>query len=380
MHLRDINIKDMQLIFDWANDDEVRQNAINKNKIIWEEHKEWISKKILNPNSQIFILQDEEKTIGQIRFDKTKAHFEIDYSIDKRYRGLGYGHKILCLGIQKLNQKVRNVLPIKALVQENNIASKKIFKNAKFIESGQQLYNGMKYIVYMLKPKANTYIILSSKKWNSNILIYLKNAFPWHNWIMIDNKDNFTLEQLDKVNPHTIFIPHWSLIIPSKIYSKYNCIVFHMTDLPYGRGGSPLQNLIERGYKKTKVSALKVIKEIDAGDIFLKKELNLFGTAEEIFIRANTLIETMIFEIVTFDLKPKPQEGNVVYFKRRTPEMSKIDENLQEIEKLYDHIRMLDAEGYPKAYLETNFFKFEFTRAALKTNETIITDVRIIKK
>nr|WP_308991775.1 GNAT family N-acetyltransferase [Mariniflexile sp. KMM 9835]MDQ8211335.1 GNAT family N-acetyltransferase [Mariniflexile sp. KMM 9835] len=370
----------MQLIFDWANDDEVRQNAINKNKIIWEEHKEWISKKILNPNSQIFILQDEEKTIGQIRFDKTKAHFEIDYSIDKRYRGLGYGHKILCLGIQKLNQKVRNVLPIKALVQENNIASKKIFKNAKFIESGQQLYNGMKYIVYMLKPKANTYIILSSKKWNSNILIYLKNAFPWHNWIMIDNKDNFTLEQLDKVNPHTIFIPHWSLIIPSKIYSKYNCIVFHMTDLPYGRGGSPLQNLIERGYKKTKVSALKVIKEIDAGDIFLKKELNLFGTAEEIFIRANTLIETMIFEIVTFDLKPKPQEGNVVYFKRRTPEMSKIDENLQEIEKLYDHIRMLDAEGYPKAYLETNFFKFEFTRAALKTNETIITDVRIIKK
>ncbi len=51
-------------------------------------------------------------------------------------------------------------------------------------------------------------------------------------------------------------------------FFNFNCVVFHMTDLPFGRGGSPLQNLISRGIYKTKISAIKVVKEIDAGPIY----------------------------------------------------------------------------------------------------------------
>ena len=41
---------------------------------------------------------------------------------------------------------------------------------------------------------------------------------------------------------------------------------------------------------------------------------------------------------------------------------------------------MLDAEGYPKAYLDMGHFRLEFSRASLKTGENIIADVRIFKK
>ena len=41
---------------------------------------------------------------------------------------------------------------------------------------------------------------------------------------------------------------------------------------------------------------------------------------------------------------------------------------------------MLDAEGYPQAYLETDEFRFEFNRASLKADNSIIADVRIFKK
>jgi methionyl-tRNA formyltransferase len=44
-----------------------------------------------------------------------------------------------------------------------------------------------------------------------------------------------------------------------------------MTDLPFGRGGSPLQNLISRKIYNTKLSAIRVVKELDAGPVFLKK-------------------------------------------------------------------------------------------------------------
>jgi len=58
-------------------------------------------------------------------------------------------------------------------------------------------------------------------------------------------------------------------MIPSGIYENYEYIVFYMTDLPYGRGGSPLQNLIERRFDKTKILAIKVAKNVDAGKIYI---------------------------------------------------------------------------------------------------------------
>ena len=62
--------------------------------------------------------------------------------------------------------------------------------------------------------------------------------------------------------------------------------------------------------------------------------------------------------------------------KREDGEMSK----LSSITEMYDYIRMLDAEGYPNAYIEIGNFCFEFSRASLKSNEKIIADVRIFKK
>jgi len=50
-----------------------------------------------------------------------------------------------------------------------------------------------------------------------------------------------------------------------------------MTDLPFGRGGSPLQNLIVRGFTHTKLSALRVEKGLDTGDIYLKEDLEQYG-------------------------------------------------------------------------------------------------------
>ena len=87
----------------------------------------------------------------------------------------------------------------------------------------------------------------------------------------------------------------------------------------------------------------------------------------------------MIKIIIKKKIIPIQQEGKTTIFKRRTPKMSQIN-NINSIVNLYDHIRMLDAEGYPKAYIETEFFKFEFTKASIKSEKIILSNVRIIKK
>ncbi len=214
----------------------------------------------------------------------------------------------------------------------------------------------------MKHMKEEIYIILSEKKWNTQLVGRLKEKYTELNWLHLSKREDFTFENLNNLGVTKIFIPHWSYIIPENIYSNFECIVFHMTDLPYGRGGSPLQNLIVRGHKKTKISALRVVKELDAGAIYLKKDLDLSGTAEQIYFRANNVIEKMIEQIVQENLKPKAQEGEVVTFKRRTPEMSNLKE-VKTLEQVYDMIRMLDAEGYPHAFIETDFIKIEFVDA-----------------
>ena len=215
---------------------------------------------------------------------------------------------------------------------------------------------------------------------NSNpILNNVIDRLKGNNVSMINKKEQLNENFLNQFSPNYIFFLHWSYLIPEDIFNNYTCIVFHMTDLPYGRGGSPLQNLIERGHINTKISAIKVVKEIDAGPIYLKRDLALYGTAEEIFLRASKIIAKMAQEIINNDLKPVSQEGEPVFFKRRKPEMGNLHQ-IDMIEKIYDYIRMLDAEGYPKAFIENEYFRFEFSRASLKSNESIIADVRIFKK
>jgi methionyl-tRNA formyltransferase len=195
---------------------------------------------------------------------------------------------------------------------------------------------------------------------------------------ILNERSDLTEQRLNELKPDFVFFLHWSFIIPENIYTKFNCIVFHMTDLPYGRGGSPLQNLIVKGHSETKVSAIKVEKGLDTGPVYLKKGLSLNGTAEEIFIRAGDVMLEMMKEIVNKDIQPEPQTGEPVVFTRRKPEDGNL-QNIQELNTIYDYIRMLDAEGYPKAFIETEHFKFEFSRASLKS-DGIIGDVKITKR
>lgn len=224
-------------------------------------------------------------------------------------------------------------------------------------------------------------MIVTIKQWNiENYKKIVMNSQSDIEWKIIIDKNELCIDNIKKFNPDYIFFPHWSWIIPKEIYENYKCILFHMTDLPFGRGGSPLQNLISRGIENTKISAIRVVKELDAGDIYLKKNLNLNGSADEIFARASKIVfKEMIPEIIKGNTEPNPQKGEIVNFERRKPEQSKIEDNIENIESIYDKVRMLDGEGYPKAYIKFGRYRIAFSRAQYN-GETIIADAKIVEE
>ncbi|MDO8499643.1 MAG: formyltransferase family protein [bacterium] len=212
------------------------------------------------------------------------------------------------------------------------------------------------------------YLVATIKSWNIENFENLKLSHPNDNWHLITDKNDLTPEKVRAINPRYIFFPHWSWIIPAEIFDNFECVVFHMTDLPYGRGGSPLQNLIVRGHKDTKLSAIRVEAGMDTGPIYIKKPLSLEGKAEDIYRRAADLSFDLIKEIIDTNPEPVKQQGEVVEFKRRKPEDGDISK-LDDMDKIYDHIRMLDAEGYPRAFTQIGNTRLEFSDAQIKSGQ-----------
>ena len=203
-------------------------------------------------------------------------------------------------------------------------------------------------------------VIISNKEWHRKYTGEVS-ARSGSKIVYIDDKEKVTYGYLKQLCPRYVFFPHWSNIIPVDVYDNFECVIFHMTDLPFGRGGSPLQNLIERSIYETKLSAIRCRRELDGGEVYMKRPLSLWGTAEEIYLRAAELTKEMMVEIATSGITPVPQTGEPVVFRRRKPEQGDIS-GLGSLEKVFDYIRMLDADGYPSAFLEKGKLRLEFER------------------
>jgi methionyl-tRNA formyltransferase len=86
----------------------------------------------------------------------------------------------------------------------------------------------------------------------------------------------------------------------------------------------------------------------------------------------------MIREIVEGGPEPVPQSGEVVVFPRRRPEESEIPA-CTSLDILYDFLRMLDAEGYPRAFLVYRGFHYEFSRST-RFDGKIVAEVTITRE
>lgn len=208
-----------------------------------------------------------------------------------------------------------------------------------------------------------TYVVAAAHPWNAAAFERYSQRLD-ADWRLVTARDELTGAALAQIEPRFVFVPHWSWKIPEEVYGRYECVGFHAADLPFGRGGSPIQNLIARGHAETVVSAFRIGPELDAGDIYLKRPLSLLGSAEEIFLRAAALIGDMIVEIAGARPEPIPQTGDASVFPRRRPEQSELLPEMASLDAVFDHIRMLDAPGYPHAFLRVGPFVLRFRRAA----------------
>lgn len=145
VYLRSVIPEDVDLLYEWANNADVRANSFQTQPIPYENHLQWFALKMNDSNCHIFIGMVKEESIGVLRFDCEEDKTSISYSIAPTKRGMGYGKQLVEQGLLFLTKQLPMVTGIYAQVKASNIASCRIFEALGFTknkieDSGDYLY------------------------------------------------------------------------------------------------------------------------------------------------------------------------------------------------------------------------------------------------
>ena len=143
--------------------------------------------------------------------------------------------------------------------------------------------------------------------------------------------------------------------------SKYkSTIVAHPSDLPKGKGWSPLAWQILEGKNIIVISLIEASEKVDSGKIYLKGEIKLAGHELNNEINKIQFDETkslVIDYVNSFPMVGRPQEGQESFYPRFKKVDNRLDINKTIVEQ-FNILRIIDNESYP-AYFELNGFTYE---------------------
>lgn len=134
INFRAATIDDCALYFKWANDDLVRKNSFNSDKISYDSHIIWFNNKINSAKCKMLVAECDGVSIGQIRLDFENDGLCIDISVDKSYRSIGFGTKMLTQLGPYLQAAGFRGNSLNGIVKSGNKTSQKAFESAGFLE------------------------------------------------------------------------------------------------------------------------------------------------------------------------------------------------------------------------------------------------------
>jgi methionyl-tRNA formyltransferase len=142
-------------------------------------------------------------------------------------------------------------------------------------------------------------------------------------------------------------------IVSRKILARSRAnIVVHASELPRGRGMSPLTWQILEGADKIPVTLLEAVEQVDAGPVYLRSSVTFRGN-ELLGEMQESLGEKIVEMCVSFVAgwpgilgKGVPQNGEPTFYKKRTPEDSRLDPD-KTISEQFNLLRVADNDRYP---------------------------------
>lgn len=180
-----------------------------------------------------------------------------------------------------------------------------------------------------------------------------------------------------ELNPDLILTLAYGQIVPQGLLDipKLGCINLHGSLLPKYRGAAPIQYALINNEKKTGMTLMKMVKEMDAGEMYATEEVEIADedNATNLFEKMGDAALKLILRVLPDYLDGKlpgvPQdESQVTFAPSIKPEEEKID-LIKSKEEIFGLVRGLSE--VPGAYLYFDELKLKIYRAQIVSDEII---------
>lgn len=337
IRLRPACKEDIVLYYNWANDPEVRKNAVNTTRIPWATHHAWFVNKLHDANSHLFVLEVADLPVGQIRFDREGDEAHIDYSLDAIVRGRGWGSRLTALGADMMQQI--EPVRLRAEVKAGNEASSAVFLRMGFTETLSASGGGTGRSIAILSDRAS---------WMND---YIQELLL--DWLTAGHRVLWVHDKEDLRPGDFCFYLSCGQIVHTKTLSQFrHNLVVHESDLPRGKGWSPLTWQILEGKKRIPATLFEAVEQVDSGVIYAQEWMEfegyeLVGELREKQAKATVdLCKRFVDEYPQIAGKAHEQAGDESFYARRREVDSELDP-LQSIKSQFDLFRVVDNQRYP---------------------------------
>ena len=391
MNIVKLNETHLKTIFEWRNWPSVRKGMINDAFFTFEQHLQWFENLKTAGNQTFYYISEKTEGVGVVYFTETAIEGQIELGF---YKNPGHekvkGSDFVAQGIMH-HFRQRPFLKLISHVKSDNLKSLKLHENLGFSVMGVSLggcLSDNQYVdlVYFEKSdfsdiKDNNTPVLSKKSivilcnkpdLSARIFVELKSlGFDFSSFSICVLSSLVELEELDNANVEFVFCLFFSEIIKKEILDKFVIIGFHCAEAHIYRGGSPIQRLIEAGYRETNLMMFQMEESIDDGQVISIQKIVLSDRSltSILYTLTQNACKMMLdftqnhqVQINRLVKKDPPYPKAKIGFRRKEHESS-IDLKSYSSFELLRFIRMLDHENYPRANVKVNDLLFTFSRS-----------------
>lgn len=150
LRLRRAQPDDCRLLWNWANDPEVRAASFSPAPIPWDEHQAWFAARVESPRHLLLIGHNGSgKPVGQFRVEWRSDHEgEISICVAPEARGKGCGSRLIELGVQKVFATT-GIAQLHAFIRPENQASIHAFEGSGLRSMGEKTVKGQTALHYV---------------------------------------------------------------------------------------------------------------------------------------------------------------------------------------------------------------------------------------
>lgn len=269
-YLREAQENDVDLLYQWVNEESVRRNSFYQGNITYNEHLRWFHDFLVSFNKKQYIYIYDEEPIGQICVVIDGDVAEVTYSIALEKRCMGHAQRMLSLLEKRIQQDFPEVKRLTARVKPSNMASQIVFQNLQY-ETKCEVFE---LVLGKTKQEQDCSVI-------SGGIIFLtnnNNALSLYKWLAKKVQvelisERLYLQQLNLLKPRLIISYNYKYLISEEVinFMQGKIINLHISYLPWNRGASPnIWSFIDDTPKG--VTIHQISPELDKGKILYQKE------------------------------------------------------------------------------------------------------------